>query len=171
MEFFEISDPEDYRAKDIYTAYCATFAPNERRSETQFKNLFSQNKAKVYAVFRELANVGYVIVWDLTGFAFVEHLEIFKHFRNQNLGSEVLVKLFQEYSKLVLECEPPSAGDIAKRRFGFYERNGFQVLDEGYTQPSYDAEKHPVHLWLLGNSPVENLNQIKVEIFDTVYCK
>lgn len=169
MEFIAIHSPEDFQSNEVYTAYCNAFPEDERRSEKQFQQLFSQEKSKILAIVEDLNFVGYLIIWELSKFVFLEHFEIFPEFRNKKLGTKVLNLLFQNYSKIILESEPKHLGEIAERRIHFYERNGFSVIDEEYIQPPYDINKNPLNLFLLSNFPLENLQILKEEIYDTVY--
>lgn len=169
MEFIQLTDREDFRAEEIFRHYSETFPQEERRSERQFQQLFHNDLAKVYTILNGLQTVGYAIIWKLSNFAFLEHFEVFKEFRNQNLGSKILSSLYEKFGKIVLESEPPTLNETAKRRIDFYERNGFNLIDEDYVQPSYGDGKNPVPLWLLGNWKPENAGMIKEEIYDVVY--
>lgn len=169
MEFIQITDPEDFRGKEIYQSYCSTFCEEERRSGKQFRRLFSNPHVKVWSVLHDLQNIGYLISWEMTGFIFVEHFEIFAPFRSMNHGSEIITKLFKEYTHIVLEAEPETQDHNAKRRISFYRRNGFCIIDETYMQPSYGEGKNPLNLWLLANWKPEKTDWIKEEIYDIVY--
>ncbi len=169
MEFIQVTSPEDFRTVEIYSSYCTTFPECERRSEVQFQDLFSRNNVKIYAVLDELKTVGYLIIWELSTGVFVEHFEIFSQFRSQKYGSEIISKLFRDYSNIILEAEPDDLNEDSKRRIDFYRRNGFDVIDEHYVQPSYAEGKQSLNLWLLCNWKPENVLRIKEEIYDTVY--
>lgn len=170
MEYLEVTVCDDFRAVEIYKNYCETFPPDEQRSEKQFRALFSHPKVKVIAVLDNLQNVGYLIYWKLTDFVFLEHFEIFSEFRSKKYGSQIVADLFKEYSRIVLEVEPPELNVDAKRRIVFYETNGFTVIDESYVQPAYESHKNPLNLWLLANWKPEKTDWIKEEIYDVVYC-
>ena len=169
MEFINISSSSDYRIQEIVNSYCTSFPEAERRNEEQFKNLFSQPCVNILSIFHENENIGYLVIWKLSGFVFVEHFEVFERFRNKKYGSEVISHLFQEYPKIVLEIEPETLDDLAKKRYHFYQRNGFNIIDENYIQPSYGDGKPSLELWLLSNFPTENTLQIREEIYDVVY--
>lgn len=170
MEFILIGSQDDFRTSEIYSSYSNAFPEDERRSETQFYKLFSNKDARVFSILNdERKSIGYLIAWELSHFTFLEHFEIFSQFRNQNYGSEVLKKLFQTYSKVILESEPADLNEMAARRIDFYTRNGMQIIDENYQQPAYSQDKNPVNLWLLANHQPENIDFAKTEIFDVVY--
>lgn len=169
MEFLQITSPDDYRVQQIYHSYSTTFPEDERREWSQFIKLFEHSNVKVISVLNDTENVGYLILWELTNYVFVEHFEVFAEFRNQKLGSHITDYLFKNYPRIILEIEPEHLNEDAKRRFSFYQRNGFNLIDETYVQPSYGEGKKSLNLWLLANYIPENLEEVKEEIYDIVY--
>ncbi|WP_449401547.1 GNAT family N-acetyltransferase [Chryseobacterium wanjuense] len=136
------------------------------------KNLllfFSNSKVKIISVLHESKNIGYLILWELSNYTFVEHFEVFTEYRSQKLGSYITGYLFENHPRIILEIEPDHLGEDAKRRYAFYQRNGFNLIDEMYVQPSYGKDKKPLDLWLLANYTPENLQDVKDEIYDIVY--
>ncbi|WP_228438135.1 GNAT family N-acetyltransferase [Chryseobacterium sp. 6424] len=170
MEYLRIPSFDDFRAQQIFKSYSDTFPVDERRSEAQFRALFQHPKVKVLSVLKDLDYIGYLIVWELTHFVFIEHFEIFSDFRSMKYGSEIIGDLFKQYSHIVLEAEPADLDDTAQRRILFYERNGFKVIDQNYVQPCYEVGKQPLNLWLMANWQPTNIEWIKEEIYDIVYC-
>lgn len=171
MEFIHLTDSEDFRAGAILEAYNSTFPENERRDAAQFNKLFNHSHAKIFCILNELECIGYVVVWELSNFTFLEHFEVYEKFRNQNFGAKILSLLFEKYGKLVLEAEPETESETAKRRIDFYKRNCYNVIDENYVQPSYGEGKSPLNLWLLANWQPGKTDWIKEEIYDVVYCR
>lgn len=169
MEFLQITSSEDYRVQEIYTSYSSTFPEDERRDCPQFVSLFSNPHVKIISVLHESKTVGYLIIWKLSNSVFVEHFEVFEAFRSQKLGSHITGYLFNNYPRIILEIEPDHLGEDAKRRYSFYQKNGFRLIDEMYIQPSYGEGKKPLDLWLLANYSPENLDLVKDEIYDIVY--
>ncbi|MDF2831054.1 GNAT family N-acetyltransferase [Chryseobacterium indoltheticum] len=169
MEFLQITSPDDYRVQQIFNSYSTTFPEDERREWSQFVKLFDHPNVKVISVLNNSENIGYLIIWDLKNHVFVEHFEVFSEFRNQKLGSHITDYLFKNYPRIILEIEPEHLDDNAKRRFSFYQRNGFNLIDEMYVQPSYGEGKNSLKLWLLANYIPENLEEVKDEIYDIVY--
>ncbi len=169
MEFLQITSPDDYRVQEIFDSYCSTFPEDERRDWKTLVALFSNPKVKIISVSSESKNVGYLIIWELSNYTFVEHFEVFPEFRSQKLGSYITGYLFENYPRIILEIEPDHLGDDAKRRYSFYQRNGFHLIDEMYVQPSYGPGKKTLDLWLLANYSPENIKEIKDEIYDVVY--
>jgi ribosomal protein S18 acetylase RimI-like enzyme len=169
MEFLQITSPEDYRVQEIYKSYCNTFPEDERRDWEKLITLFSNSKAKIISVLHDSKNIGYLILWELSNYTFVEHFEVFEEFRSQKLGSNITQYLFENFPRIILEIEPDHLNENAARRYAFYQRNGFRLIDEMYVQPSYGKGKKPLNLWLLSNYTPENLNNVKDEIYDIVY--
>lgn len=169
MEFLQITSSEDYRVEEIYKAYCSTFPEDERRDRDKLSTLFLHPKVKIISVLHESVNIGYLILWELSTYTFVEHFEVFEEFRSQKLGSFITKYLFENYPRIILEIEPEHSGKDAARRYAFYQKNGFHLIDEMYVQPSYGKGKKPLNLWLLSNYTPENLKEIRDEIYDVVY--
>ncbi|WP_417427636.1 GNAT family N-acetyltransferase [Halpernia sp.] len=171
MEFIQIKNFEDFRVKNIYENYCNTFPELERRSEKQFRQLFKNENVKVLSLLNELKFIGYLIIWELQGFVFLEHFEVFESYRNQKFGEEILKELERDYFKIILETEKENFNENAKRRITFYLKNGFHQISDSYVQPSYGDGKTNLELLLFANWEVENLDLIIENIYDVVYRK
>lgn len=170
MNLIKIQPEDKSLINEIYNSYCSSFPEDERRNEKQFFDLFTTEKAEILSVVFEEKNVGYLIIWKLENdIVFVEHFEVFPQYRNMKLGSKILEKLHQEFSKLVLESEPAELNEIAERRINFYKRNGFEVIDENYIQPAYDKTKNSMNLWLLSSFTPKETKELSEKIHSTVY--
>lgn len=169
MEFIIIDTPDDFRAKEIFAAYETTFQPEERRDERMFRQLFGKPQVKVLSVLHRLNNIGYLILWELSEFVFVEHFEIFSEYRSLKYGSEILDHLIKQHTHVALEAEPASFSPDAEKRVKFYEKNGFQILDKEYIQPPYTQQTNSLNLWLMANWQPNSLAQAVEEIYDVVY--
>lgn len=170
MELNQIKDGQDFRFKNLYENYCKTFPENERRSHSQFTDLFENDKVKVFSILNESNFIGYLIVWELEDFAFLEHFEVFEEFRNRHFGGEILKKLIQLYSHIILETESQDYNEDAPRRINFYTRNGFELISNSYVQPSYGDDKSSLELLLFANFKPKNLKSITDNIYDVVYA-
>jgi ribosomal protein S18 acetylase RimI-like enzyme len=113
--------------------------------------------------------VGYLVTWKLKNAVFIEHFEILETYRNQKLGSKVLLEFSVFYPFLILESEPSFQSEIAERRIAFYKRNNFKKIKEDYIQPAYDKDKPSLQLFLLSNFEVENIDTVVKEIHAIVY--
>ncbi|AKK73023.1 hypothetical protein OK18_10725 [Chryseobacterium gallinarum] len=169
MEFSPITSAADHRVQEIYASYINTFPIDEQRSKELFLTLFSNARAKVMSVLHESQPVGYLILWELSSFVFVEHFEVFEAFRSKKLGSHIMGHLLESYPNIILEIEPANLNENAERRYSFYQRNSFSLIDSTYVQPSYGEGKKSLPLWLLANYSPENVEEIKNEIYNIVY--
>ena len=169
MEWIQLTSPDDFRVKKIYDSYSISFPEDERRDWYKFVALFCHPQVKIFSVIEDAEDVGYLILWELKNHVFVEHFEVFSDFRNKNLGSQMVAYLLNSHPRIVLEIEPRDLNENSKRRFSFYQKNNFHLIDEMYVQPSYGQFKNPVNLWLLANYHPENLCDVKDEIYDIVY--
>ena len=87
--------------------------------------------------------------WD--DFVYGEHFAVEEAMRGRKIGEQVLRHFIALTSKpVVIEVEPPVAGDITEKRVRFYERNG-GVLHAGYRyiQPPYSPDRHSLELNLM----------------------
>ena len=153
----------------IFSAYESTFPDDERRDEEQFLGLIENPDCFIFAVKNDDDFVGYLILWKLTDFHFLEHFEVFEKFRNLKLGSQILKELEEKFGHIVLESEPIDLGEMAERRINFYIRNGFSIISEEYIQPSYGEGKNSLKLFLLSNFKIEEIGELEKKVFSTVY--
>ena len=170
MEFLPITSAEDHRVREIYASYTTTFPIDEQRDKEQFEGLFSNPYVKFMSIVHESEAIGYLILWELSSFVFVEHFEVFEAFRSKKLGSHIMNHLSESYPNIILEIEPAELSEDASRRYTFYQRNNFSLIDTTHVQPSYGEGKKSLNLWLLANYTPENLEELKNEICNTVYA-
>lgn len=170
MEFLRIYNADDSCTRQILDAYLETFPAEERREKDQFLALFENPNAQILSLKKDGESVGYLILWQLSECVFVEHFEVFLEHRNRKLGSEILQDLQKIYPKIILESEPATLNEIADRRINFYQRNGFNVIDEHYLQPAYGEGKNFVNLWLLANYIPKDTDALVREIYNIVYA-
>jgi ribosomal protein S18 acetylase RimI-like enzyme len=160
------------RREDFDTIYAEmekNFILDERRDKEDAEKLFDKSEYVIYRAEKGGENVGFVSVWDLGDFAFIEHFVTYEANRNKGYGSEVLKKLKENYKTLVLEAEPPKA-DMQKRRIAFYERNGFCQNPQKYIQPSYRRNGHGIELVLMSfPSKLCNFESAVQKIYSIAY--
>ena len=80
--------------------------------------------------------LGYALVWlpRVRDGGLLEYLGVLRGKRNNGLGTQALPLLLERYGQIFGEVEAPTSDDPAenelrRHRIGFYERNGFRVLD------------------------------------------
>ncbi|WP_288375052.1 GNAT family N-acetyltransferase [Chryseobacterium culicis] len=169
MEFLPITSAGDDRVQEIYASYTSTFPVDEQRDQEHFESLFSNPHVKFMSVIHESEAIGYLILWELSSFVFVEHFEVFEAFRSKKLGSHIMHHLSESYPNIILEIEPAEMSEDASRRYSFYQRNNFTLIDTTHVQPSYGEGKKSLNLWLLANYTPENIEEVKKEIQDIIY--
>lgn len=147
----------------IYKIMEESFPEDERRPYDEQKALLLDSR---YSISGE--NGGFIATWEFDDFIFIEHFAVDKNMRNSGLGSRML-KEFLETSKkpVCLEVEPPDT-EMAKRRIGFYERNGFFLNEYDYFQPPISKGKKIVPLMIMTSG--EKVTKEAFErIRDTLY--
>lgn len=160
-------------AADFDEIYCkmeAAFIREERRDPAPARALLQNPRYSVYHLEEDDGQrVGFVALWKLDGVTFIEHLAIDEAHRNRGLGAVALTLLKQRYSKIVLEVERPIT-ELAARRIGFYERNGFYQNDYPYRQPSYREPGGEIDMILMTYpAPLENPAAVADDLYRHVY--
>jgi GNAT superfamily N-acetyltransferase len=156
--------------EEVLAAMERNFPPEERRDAADARAVLEKENYRVFVFSEGETALGFVTVWELSTFAFVEHFVTYEAHRNRGYGAAVLTLLKQRYGRLVLEAEPP-ATPMAERRLGFYERNGFFASGVPYLQPSYRVGGESVPLVLLSCPalPEDAVAAVIGEIYHTVY--
>lgn len=158
----------------IFSIMKESFPVDEYRTYEEQKALLDNPKYAIHVVpDAESENVkAFITVWQFANFAFVEHFAVNSVYRNQGLGSQMLHEIFEMVScRLCLEVELPET-DFAKRRIGFYKRNGFFENDYPYIQPAFSEDKNPVPLIMMtsrGRVSEECFEKMKEIIYTEVY--
>lgn len=115
---------------------------------------------------------GFLAVWEFAEFIFIEHFAVNPKLRNSGTGSGMLQELVKLSKKPVcLEVELPDA-ELARRRIGFYERNGFVFNDYPYMQPPISKGKSSVPLRIMTYGKAvsqEEFEQIQKILYQRVY--
>ena len=157
---------------EMFSIMEKSFPLDEYRPCNEQKALFDNEYYCVYGEKENKKVKGFIAVWDFQDFLYVEHFAVNPEFRNQGIGAGILKKLTDLYNKpACLEVEPP-ADDMAKRRIGFYERNGFFFNEFPYIQPPISSGKNPIPLRIMSSgkklTEKEFLN-IKHTLYNKVY--
>lgn len=150
MEKLEISYENKFFA-DVLRLYKDSFPADERREENDFLDVARNcHQFSIHAFTEDDAFVGFLTSWEWDDFRYGEHFAVLPEKRGEGIGSRAL-KLFLDSSNkpLIIEVEPPT-DKIARRRIGFYERNGLVLRsDVDYIQPPYSPEKSALPLLLM----------------------
>lgn len=158
--------------KDLYES---AFPSDERREFGEFKQIMTENEHfHVYAFLEDNHFAGFITFWEWDEFCYGEHFAVLPEMRNGGKGSIYLQEITKKLGKpVVLEVEPPT-DEMAIRRIGFYERNGFKLWkDITYIQPAYDKTKSSIELKLMTIGDIEfdgnndkKIKRIKSEVYN-----
>ena len=153
----------------FYAALTEAFVREERRDYQDALATLASKDFLIYKIYVGERHVGYVTVWFVADFVFIEHFFILDVYRGCGYGGRVLQLLEKRFGAIVLEAEPPEQSEIAARRVAFYERWGFSVNSRAYAQPSYHGEE-PVPLVLMSyHAALEDFEGAVDEIYKKVY--
>lgn len=168
----ELQAVKENELEVVYRSMQRNFCDDEIRTAEGFKKEFKTENYHLVHLVKDGVKVGYMGIWQLSGFAFIEHFVVHEQFRSKGCGSEALGKCKELYGSLVLEAEPPEDGDKI-RRINFYKRNGFYVNEDiAYLQPPYKEGGGSVKLYLLSYpQAITNAEAAIAEIYKQVYNK
>lgn len=155
----------------IYEIMLEAFPIDERRSFDEEKQLLS-NPAFEISVWHDDDKIkGFISVYHIDDFCFVEHFAVSPKYRNEGIGKSVLQQLLGIEKKVCLEVEPPVT-ENAKRRIDFYRRNGFYLNEYPYIQPPISKGTEPIPLLIMttgGMVDEEEFSRIKQSLYVNVY--
>ena len=155
--------------ESIYEEMTKSFPKDEIRSFSDAYILLETESYNIYHIVEDDKNVGFITVWDLSSFFFVEHFVIYEEYRNSGFGGKALDIVNEKLKRVILEAELPTS-DIAKRRLGFYSRHGYLINDINYIQPPYSKEKSAVPMHLLSYPcKIDNPKRIVEVLHKLVY--
>lgn len=157
----------------IFSLMQASFPEEEFRDYEGQKKLLDNPKYSIIARFSsddEL--IGFISFWSLDGFNFIEHFAVNPSQRGQGTGSKMLKEFIKDSGKpIILEVEIPE-NEMAERRIGFYERNGFLLNTFDYYQKPLRPQFSEVKLYLMSYPKKlsnKEFEQVKNEIYNNVY--
>lgn len=150
-----------------------SFPRDERRPREEQLALFEKENYHVFGMTDQNGCViALIAVWDLQTVVFVEHFAVSPDHRNGGLGSRLLQDLIHTLEvPLCLEVELPET-EMARRRIGFYERNGFFYNDYPYMQPPLSKGQACVPLRIMTTSSplsAERFKELKKLLHARIY--
>ncbi len=170
MTLYKMREDEFEKVFDLMVE---AFPVDERRTFDEQRELLSNPIFDIYVLKDEDAGdiKGFISIYRFDKFTYVEHFAVNPKYRNLGLGHEVLSNLTALFGKLLLEVEVPET-EQAKRRIGFYERNGFYLNDYPYIQPPISKGTNPIPLLLMttgGKLSQNEYNEAKSTLYKGVY--
>ncbi len=153
----------------IYKILNESFPVDEKRPYEKQRKLLDDPIYAVYGI-TDGENVNAIAaVYQLEDAIFLEHLAVSAEYRNGGLGALMLSELCALGHTVCLEVELPST-EIAKRRIGFYERNGFYYNDYHYIQPALADGQNPIELRIMTSGRALNESEF-IKLRDMIYVK
>ena len=153
----------------VYAIMEQSFPLEEYRSYEGQKKLLDDPAYSIYGIKEEGNILGFAAVWQLENWLFLEHLAVDPQRRNRGIGAELLGFLTEK--RCCLEVELPET-ELARRRIGFYQRNGFFLNDYPYVQPSLGEGRNPVPLSIMTSGSTispEEFAQVQKLLYSRVY--
>ncbi len=125
------------RFKIVYLKMENAFPYEERRSILDQEKCLSDSRFEFFEIYDNDKDIGFIAIWNLDSFVFIEHIAIDETLRGCGYGSKTIELIKTRYNKnIVLEAEAPVTPQQIKR-IAFYKNLGFCVNDFYYEQPSY----------------------------------
>ena len=175
MTYLQVTNTEDPYLPFIHDLYHSAFPAAERRDwEQLMKMLTTTPEMALQLIKHDHIAIGYIIIWSLEEWSFIEHFAIATEQRGKKYG-ETIMKNLSGQLNLILEVEQALSTD-AKRRIAFYEKQGLNCLSVIYHQPSYTDAKVTFEMLLMSNIAERNeqhftivINKIKEYVYFNNY--
>lgn len=114
------------------------FPKSELKPLGAMLRLMEMGQYEPLLVTQDGETVGYAMIWlskDRKG-VLLDYLGVLRGKRNGGTGGKILALLAERYGQMFGEAEAPTSDNeeenhLRRRRIGFYQRNGFRVLDYG----------------------------------------
>lgn len=154
---------------EIYSSLERNFIKEEVRDFDEIVRLCEGGKYKLYHIEEDGIYKGFVGIWHLKGFVFLEYLVVYESFRNGGTGGRAVELIKQKYSNVILEAELPEQ-PIQVRRLNFYQRHGMNINFQPYRQPPYREGESGCPLYLLSYpSALSDFDSTVTLIYREVY--
>lgn len=148
MYFKRIFDEKDNNYQKAYDLYVSSFPINKRRSDVEQICILKKETYHFNLIMENGELIGIMLYWDLDDMIYLEHFAILKCLRCSEKESKALELLKSLNKQIILEIENP-VDDITKRRYEFYEKNGFILNDVHHIQAKYHLGDEDVLLKIL----------------------
>lgn len=170
MNLIRITEPGDLRLQRLIPLYEEAFPEEERRNIKQLKRLILEKPEMHFnAIECDGVLAGLFIYWDMYDFYYLEHLAVFTPMRNLKVGQQVLDYIANHLGGLRLLEVEPTVDEMTTRRVNYYLRNGYEVLDKTYMQPSYNEDIEVGNLWIMGNQKPDRLQEFIERVKQVAY--
>ncbi len=122
----------------VENLWLSAFPKIERRDTAEQRGKIDHNDL-IHCLVAELQGtpIGLFTYWDFESFGYGEHFATDPTLRGKGYGAQIVQQVLVLVQKpFVLEVELPK-NEMSRRRIAFYERNGLELQDIPYIQPSY----------------------------------
>lgn len=161
----ELLNINDY--DKVYVIMEQSFPCIEYRVYNEQYRLMSLSNYKIYVIKHDSDIIGFISIWLLSKYVFVEHFAINELYRGKGIGENLLRYIKDKYSYIILEVELPH--DInSKRRINFYNKHGFKYNDYEYSQPPLRVDYPYLDLAIMSYPASLSNNEFK-SIVDELY--
>ena len=167
------ADPELYTYMEELLIH--SFPADEYRDLEELRNYSAPRSEKPFynnIILEGDTPVGLLTYWDFQQFCYIEHFAIDPAKRNGGYGKEALKAVRTLLNRpIVLEVEEPNE-EMAQRRIGFYQREGFQLWPNAYQQPPYKPGCGFLPMQLMVYGALDNLRDfetIRTKLYTEVY--
>ena len=159
--------------KYVEDLFITAFPPEERRDLDKQKVLTDQQPLFYNnIILEEEAPIGFITYWEFPNYYYIEHFAIHPSQRNGGYGQKVLNHLHAQLNlPIVLEVERP-INELSSRRIGFYERLGYKLWKQDYSQPPYREGDNffPMYVMVYGElDEKKDYQRIKDTLYKEVY--
>lgn len=158
--------------EQVFQIMDESFPTDEYRPYDEQKKLLDNPYYRIYVYKQQDEVAAFFCVWTFDDFAFVEHFAVKENYRSGGIGSKLIQALVEKLNlPICLEVELPEE-EMAKRRIGFYERNGLVFNDYEYMQPAISKGKKEIPLALMTypkNISKEVFEHYKETLYREVY--
>ena len=148
MHLERLSSHNCHHFDTAFSLYTISFPKEERRDFDEQQRILAQVEYHFDLLLHRDTLLGLVLYWEIGEWIFLEHLAVAPHLRNQGIGSAALTLLKEKGKRKLLEIEPPQ-DSLTRRRYGFYQRNGFQMNPYHHIQAKYRHDDPDVELKIL----------------------
>lgn len=170
MKLNRITKANNLCLNRLIPLYEGSFPKEERRDIGQLKRMIDARPSMYFnAIECDGELCGLFVYWDLGDFYYLEHLAVYPEMRNKKIGQQVLDYVAVHLQGVRLLEVEPTTDEMTTRRVNYYRRNGYEVLDKTYVQPSYCEPTDACPLWIMGSGETPRLNEFTEKIKQEVY--
>ncbi|MBQ8688804.1 MAG: GNAT family N-acetyltransferase [Clostridia bacterium] len=131
-----------------FALYESAFPVEERRDGAEQLRVMDKEDYHFDLIMQDGELLGVMLYWETDDFVYLEHFTTLPSVRGRGLGARALELLKAKGKTVILEIEDP-LDEMTRRRFGFYERNGFLMTPHHHIQAKYHLGDEDLMLKIL----------------------